>query len=36
MAFYMKIVMLAKMEISLVKLSGFNYVFMSSIRKTES
>jgi len=32
----MKTVKLAKMEISLVQISGFNYIFMSSIRKTES
>lgn len=31
--FLMKTVMLAKMEISLVKISGFNYIFMSSIGK---
>lgn len=30
---FMKTVMLAKMEISLVKISGFNYIFMSSIGK---
>lgn len=27
----MKAVMLAKMEISLVKISGFNYIFMSPL-----
>lgn len=28
--------MLAKMEISLVKISGFNYIFMFYVRKTEN
>lgn len=41
MTFKMKTEMLAKMEISLVKIpkkptTQFNYIFMSSIRKTES